>query len=111
MLKDLDIELLSALFETNEPTSTADLARIVGCPRTTVSDYMLSLEKEGIVVDIGGKNNLRKWVITKKFRQKFGSKLEFGEDEISDVLETLVERGEVEKQIIGGEAAYRCKIR
>lgn len=49
MIKDIDIELISALFEAKEPTSTADLARIVGCPRTTASDYMLSLEKEGIV--------------------------------------------------------------
>ena len=70
MIKDIDIELKAALFEAKEPTSTAELARKVGCPRTTASDYMISFAKEGIVKDVGGRNNMHRWVIAEKGRQR-----------------------------------------
>jgi predicted transcriptional regulator len=107
MIKDIDIELLTALFEAKEPTSTAELARIVGCPRTTASDYMLSLEKEGIVVDVGGKSNMRKWVMTEEYRQKVERELGFSEEVVSDALETLVKEGKVEKSITGGGSSLK----
>jgi DNA-binding Lrp family transcriptional regulator len=112
MVKDIDIELLTALFQAEEPTSTADLARILRCPRTTASDYMLSLEKEGVVIDVGGKSNLRKWVMTDEYRQLLERELgfvRFTEDQVSYALETLVQEGKVEKRIVGGEPVYRYK--
>jgi len=107
MIKDLDIELLTALFEAKEPISTAELARIVGCPRTTASDYMLSLEKEGIVVDVGGKSNMWKWVMTEEYKQLLERELGFSEEEVSDVLDTLVNEGKVEKSIICGGSSLK----
>lgn len=109
MIKDIDIELKAALFEAKEPTSTAELARKVGCPRTMASDYMISFAKEGIVKDVGGRNNRRKWVMTEECRQKIKRELEYSEDEIGDALETLVKEDKVEKRIIGGKEQFRWK--
>jgi predicted transcriptional regulator len=108
MINNLEIKLLSALFQAKEPVSTADVARVVGCPRTTASDYLIAFARSNVIVDVGGKNNLHRWVMTEEWRQVIQDAID---KDFQETLDELVEKGEINTEIVAGKQVYFSKSR